>query len=218
MRRTCVFVQALIKEIGCRLKSNVYQYLFSGVIHYAIAKVLGPFIWGRGFCGWACWTAAILDWLPIKENRPIPQKYTYIRIPVFILSLLIPYLVLASGYDYMHHHVNPQFGKWHQFIWFLVGNGIYYLTAIPLAFIFHKRRAFCKIACPVSLVMKAQTKVAMIKRKPTGNACTACGLCNKHCPMDIDVMSYIQAGKPIRSSECILCHMCEHVCPVQAIT
>lgn len=48
--------------------------IFSRVlIHYAVAKVGGPLIWGRGFCGWACWTAAVLEWLPVKENRPVPR-------------------------------------------------------------------------------------------------------------------------------------------------
>ncbi len=28
------------------------------LIHFAVAKVIGPFIWGRGFCGWVCWIAA----------------------------------------------------------------------------------------------------------------------------------------------------------------
>ncbi|GHU22756.1 hypothetical protein FACS1894172_05180 [Spirochaetia bacterium] len=31
------------------------------LIHYAIAKIFGPLIWGRGYCGWACYTAALLE-------------------------------------------------------------------------------------------------------------------------------------------------------------
>jgi len=36
-----------------------FLYLFSGffagsVIHYLIAKILGPVIFNRGYCGWAC--------------------------------------------------------------------------------------------------------------------------------------------------------------------
>ena len=46
-----------------------WYYLFTGVfeaatIHYAVAKILGPLIFGRGWCGYACWTAMILDLLP----------------------------------------------------------------------------------------------------------------------------------------------------------
>ena len=52
-------------------------YLFSGVfeaatIHYAVAKIFGPLFFGRGWCGYACWTAMILDLLPY--NRPETQR------------------------------------------------------------------------------------------------------------------------------------------------
>jgi len=206
----------------------IYTGLFARVlIHYAIAKVFGPLIWGRGFCGWGCWTAAVLEWLPIKENNKIPKKYTYIRIPVFIISILIPFLFIRSGYDYVNKHIyRPSYGfddlpfqlhKFDQFVWFLVGNAIYYIVAIVLAFTFKKKRAFCKICCPVSLVMKAQTKIALLKTKPSGVKCIECGKCNKECPMDVNVMGYISAKKAILSSECISCGVCRRVCPVQAI-
>lgn len=48
-----------------------WYYLFMGVfeaatIHYAVAKIFGPFLFGRGWCGYACWTAMIIDLLPFK--------------------------------------------------------------------------------------------------------------------------------------------------------
>ena len=48
-----------------------WYYLFAGVfeaatIHYAVAKIFGPLIFGRGWCGYACWTAMVLDFLPYK--------------------------------------------------------------------------------------------------------------------------------------------------------
>jgi ferredoxin-type protein NapH len=221
-----VFMGLLQRE-NLQLEQCVF-YIASGIftrvlIHYSIAKVLGPLIWGRGFCGWACWTAAFLEWLPIKENKPVPKKYTFIRYPVFVVSILVPLLFIYAGYDYMHLHIAGDTGaaiqthKFHQLIWFLAGNGLYYATAIPLAFIFKKKRAFCRIACPVSLVMKIPAKAAAIRRRPTGKKCTECSACNKNCPMDIDVMSYIRQGKKIGSTECILCKECAYVCPVSAI-
>ena len=52
-----------------------WYYLFTGVfeaatIHYAVAKIFGPLIFGRGWCGYACWTAAVLDFLPYR----VPQN------------------------------------------------------------------------------------------------------------------------------------------------
>ena len=48
-----------------------WYYLFTGVfeaatIHYAVAKLFGPLLFGRGWCGYACWTAMVLDFLPYK--------------------------------------------------------------------------------------------------------------------------------------------------------
>lgn len=220
----------VIQRENLQLEESVFYvllFLSSGLfirvlIHYAVAKLCGPLIWGRGFCGWACWTAAILDWLPIKENRVIPQKYTRIRYLTFTLSILVPILFILGGYDWKYQHVNEsggiiQEGKQGALIWFLAGNALYYVVGIILAFSFKKKRAFCKIACPVSLVMKPQTRIALIQPKPTENKCISCNLCNKNCPMDVDIVNYISEGKKVRSSECILCGMCTHVCPEMAI-
>jgi polyferredoxin len=224
-----IFLGVMQRE-NLQIEETVFYTLFfisSGIFtrvlyHYAIAKIIGPFIWGRGFCGWACWTAAILEWLPIKENNPIPEKYTQIRYLVFVVSILIPIIFVLLGYDWLSNHIYEDgkmisMGKPGALIWFLVGNGSYYLAAILLAFKFKKKRAFCKIACPVSLVMKAQTTIAFVKKCPSGKECISCSVCNISCPMDVDVMSYISAGKKVNSSECILCGKCGNVCSQKAI-
>jgi polyferredoxin len=179
------------------------------LIHYAIAKILGPFIFGRGYCGWGCYTAALFEWLPINENNKVPRKYTYIRIPVLLMSLIIPFILIANGYDYMSRHIN--YPKTDQFIWFLIGNILYYAIGVLLAIIFKKKRAFCKILCPVSLVMKLQTRISLIKIRPSKSKCIECGKCNKICPMDVDVKNFIMNGQKILSSECILCGECRKI-------
>ncbi len=226
-----IFMGIMQKE-NLQLEETVFYallFIYTGyfirvLVHYSVAKIFGPFIWGRGFCGWACWTAAILEWLPIQENRKLPAYPGWIRYAVFVFSLAWPALFIWMGYDWVDMHINSKggntwfgFGKTGALIWFLVGNGLYYLVGIWLAFKYKKKRAFCKIVCPVSLVMKAQTTVALIQPKPSGNECTSCGSCNRHCPMDVDVMSYISQNKRIRSSECIQCGMCKNVCPRKAV-
>ena len=57
-----------------------WYYLFLGVfeaatIHYAVAKIFGPLLFGRGWCGYACWTAMVLDFLPYQQlQKPRKEK------------------------------------------------------------------------------------------------------------------------------------------------
>lgn len=188
-------------------------FIGKGVIHLLIAKVMGPLFWGRGFCGWACWTAAILEWLPIKKKKPTPVSLKRLRYVALLISLALPViLVFVLSYDVFHSYLYKR-----EMIWMFTGNAIYYAIGIPLAFVLRDKRAFCKIVCPVSLIMKVPARVSMITMKPSGKECNECQACNKICPMDIDVMSYIKQGKKVRDTECILCDECRLVCPTSAI-
>lgn len=188
-------------------------FFSKGVIHYAVAKVFGPLLWGRGFCGWACWTAAILEWLPITKGAPISPSLKNYRYLALILTILIPLaFIIIQSYDVRLHYINKA-----ELAWMLTGNALYYLIAIALAFHFHDQRAFCKIACPVSLVMKIPTSMSLTAKKPSGKQCIECGLCTKNCPMDVDVMAYIKASKRVNDTECILCQNCKQNCPTGAI-
>ena len=66
-------------------------YLFSGafqaaVIHYAVAKIFGPLLFGRGWCGYACWTAMVLDLLPYKRPQGPRRGKGPLRYVLFALS------------------------------------------------------------------------------------------------------------------------------------
>ena len=190
-------------------------FFSKGFIHYAVAKIFGPLIWRRGFCGYACWTAAVLDWLPIKnKNSNIPRSYRNMRFIMLFLSLMIPlYFVFVLSYNPWTDYINKQEMKL-----MFISNGLYYLIAIPLAFIMSDKRAFCKYACPVSLVMTPSSKIGLIKIKPNlQNNCNGCKACNNNCPMGVDVMYYMKSNKPISDTECILCNDCRIVCPTGKI-
>ncbi|MZP31461.1 4Fe-4S dicluster domain-containing protein [Heliobacterium undosum] len=188
-------------------------YFSKGVIHYAVAKVFGPLIWGRGFCGWACWTAAVLDWLPIAKKGVIPSKWKNLRYVSLFVSVLIPLtFVFFLNYDVRRDYLSHQ-----EPYWMFAGVALYYLLGLSVAYWFQDRRAFCKVLCPVALVMKPSASISLLARKPTGVKCIRCGRCNNACPMDVDIVGCMMEGKPVRDSECTLCNACVRACPVGAI-
>jgi len=189
----------------------LFTGIFSGaIIHYSIAKLFGPLIFGRGFCGWACWTAMVLDLLPYDRSQGwIPGPWRWLRYGHFLLSVgVVASLVFFAGYR--PHHWTP---LW----WLIAGNIFYYAAAIPMAIGLNDNRAFCKYLCPIPVLMKLGSRFALLKVKAVRERCDSCMACVKVCPMDINIPEYIKRGTRVLSTECILCQTCASACPTQAL-
>jgi len=182
------------------------------VIHYLIAKIFGPVLFGRLWCGWACWTVMVLDLLPFKRpSGRLPGRWGWLRYVHFGLSLtLVLLLVFVVGYR------NGATGQ-QAVIWFIVGNLAYYAIAIALAYALKDNRAFCKYLCPVSVPLKVTSRFSLLKIGGDPDRCNDCGACVRTCPMDIRIPQYIRDGRRVLSTECTLCQTCISVCPQDAL-
>jgi len=188
-----------------------WYYLFLGVfeaavIHYVVAKILGPFLFGRGWCGYACWTAMILDFLPYKVPQGPRRKAGFVRYIVFTASLLY------VGALFLWHV--PQIEEimfWN----FIVGNIVYYAVGIILAFALKDNRAFCKYVCPITAFLKPASYFALLRIKNDKEKCVSCGKCKKVCPMNVDMTE--NSRKRLNGTECILCFNCIDECPKKAL-
>ncbi|MGB8259145.1 MAG: 4Fe-4S dicluster domain-containing protein [Terracidiphilus sp.] len=186
--------------------------VFSGaIIHYSIAKLFGPLLFGRGFCGWACWTATILDLLPFTRSKGWPRgPWKWLRYLHFALSL-----ALVATLVYLFHY-RPQGTE--AVRWMLAGNLLYWTSGIALAFAMKDNRAFCKILCPVPVLMKIGSRFALLKISGASEECSGCQACVRVCPMDIRIPDYLKAGQRVLSTECILCQTCVSACPTGTLT
>ena len=186
-------------------------YLFSGVfeaatIHYAVAKIAGPLIFGRGWCGYACWTAMVLDLLPFKEPNATRKRVGWIRYITFGASL-----VFVAALFLLHVPELDNIMFWA----FIAGNVVYYGVGIILAIILKDNRAFCKYLCPVTVFLKPMSYFSMMRIKCDRDKCVSCGKCRRVCPMNVDMTD--NSRKRENGTECILCMKCRSSCPKQAL-
>ena len=188
-----------------------WYYLFTGVfeaatIHYAVAKIFGPLLFGRGWCGYACWTAMVLDFLPYKTPKQPRKRIGWIRYITFALSLIFVaalFLFRAGNLERI------------MFWAFLVGNALYYAVGIVLAFLLQDNRAFCKYICPITVFLKPMSYFALFRVVCDKSKCISCGKCKKACPMDVDMTDNSRKRK--NGTECILCMECAKACPKKAL-
>lgn len=188
-----------------------WYYLFAGVfeaatIHYAVAKIFGPLLFGRGWCGYACWTAMVLDFLPYPVPRQPAKRLGWIRYITFALSLaFVAALFLAHVADIERI----------MFWAFIIGNAIYYALGIALAFAFKDNRAFCKYICPVTVFLKPMSYYSLLRITCDHDKCVSCGVCKRACPMGVDMTDNARSRK--NGTECILCMECVKACPKKAL-
>ncbi len=188
-----------------------WYYLFTGVfeaatIHYAVAKIFGPLVFGRGWCGFACWTAMILDLLPYKIPQQPRKKWGWIRYITFALSFVFVSAVFLAQAKNMERIM---------FWAFLIGNGLYYIAGIILAFVLKDNRAFCKYICPITVFLKPMSYFSLLRIKCDKSKCISCGKCKKVCPMNVDMTD--NSRKRENGTECILCFACTKACPKDAL-
>lgn len=188
-----------------------WYYLFLGVfeaavIHYLVAKIIGSIIFGRGWCGYACWTGMILDLLPYKVPKEKRKKLGFIRYITFLLSFVFVAILFIFKFDNLSNIM---------FWAFIIGNVIYYITGISLAFIFKDNRAFCKYICPITIFLKPASYFALIRVKRDKDKCINCKKCIKSCPMNVDMLDNSRKRK--NATECILCNNCVRNCPKKAL-
>lgn len=189
--------------------------IFAGAtLHYFIAKIAGTAVFNRGWCGWACWTAMVLDLLPwTRPKKAVHRQWARLRYVHFFAVLAGIALVIAVTGVGGQASRNGAAGLY----WFLAGNLCYYAAGFLLAFFLKDNRAFCKYACPIPVFQKAGAAFALMRMEIDGRACTGCGRCESHCPMQVKLLDYKNRGQRVLSTECILCQTCAGACPKDAI-
>lgn len=188
-----------------------WYYLFSGVfqaavIHYAVAKIFGPLLFGRGWCGYACWTAMVLDFLPYRRPHGPRRGRGPLRFVLFVLSFVLVGALFLLGIE----------DKERVMAWlFLAGNAMYFTAGILLAFLWKDNRAFCKYLCPITVFLKPMSYFSLSRIRVNEDACTGCGVCHSVCPMEVDMTD--NARSRVNGTECILCMECVRACPHGAL-
>ena len=214
----------LLIYVGIIRKENLqiegfWYYLFSGVfagatLHYFIAKIFGPFIFNRGWCGWACWTAMILDLFPWKRpEKEINSKWTKVRYIYFLLILILTIVV----YFFMGIQKDVYEKGSIELYWLLIGNIVYYIIGFFLALTLKDNRAFCKYVCPIPVFQKVGAKYSLLKIEINNDKCIECRKCELNCPMQIKLLDYKNKKQRLLSTECIFCNTCTSVCQENAI-
>lgn len=168
---------------------------------------------GVFFCGWVCPFGAIQDWLNKLGKKlrlpqyQVPVKYQQylqlIRYFIYVLGTLgISYAVVNARSSFNHKLFTNTL---------TLGAGIF-LVLFLIASLFIKR-PFCNYFCAKGAGYGILSILRILGIKRDNDKCVHCKLCDRNCPMNIQ----IESTDFVRHPNCINCLTCVSVCPKKCI-
>ncbi len=202
---------------------SFYTYLSTGEfvkkIHPSNLIVLGGLLLllvltGASFCGWICPFGTVQE-LISKLGKTLKIKKVklpkYIDTPLLFLKYGILIFVIVKTTQtglLMFSNIDPYYALFNLWSDDLSKTALIIL-GIVLLLSFFIERPWCRYACPLGAFQGLFNWLSIIKIKRKSDTCISCTLCNRNCPMGIDVMGKDAVNDPL----CNRCLNCIDSCP-----
>ena len=229
IRKTLLLISFLLLPLTFFLLSPFLPFqaaaeaVLGGAILIYLSLFLLSFTLGRTFCGWLCPMSGLQDVCSNIRKKPLNPNKGWIKflfwIP-WIIGLIVMF-VLAKRPPVLNFFFEMPLKisidePWKFIIYYAV------LVIIVLMAFIIGNRSFCRHLCWVAPFMISGKKLGKLLHIPhlhlktEAEACVHCELCNKACPMNLDVHAMCQDGF-ILHDECILCGSCVDACSAECI-
>ncbi len=230
LRRTLILVSFLMFPI---IMNYFSPYLIiDGALH---GIIVGSFIvfallflvslfFGRAFCGWACPGAGLQEsCFFINDKKVKGGRFNWIKYFIWVPWLTIIAIIAISIGGF--HSINPFYMMEKGISVSEPGNYIMYYFVVGLFLVSSLtagKRSFCHYICWMAPFMIIGTKIknafklSSLHLEAITDNCKECKICDKNCPMSLDVSKMVKSGS-MDNSECILCGACVDGCSQKAI-
>jgi polyferredoxin len=198
--------------------------IMTGSFVVFILLLLSSMFFGRLFCGYLCPAGGIQECaMMVNEEAPKQGWRNYVKYITWffwILGIVISFILskkdITCDFFFLTDHGISVANIYNYIVYY----GVVFLLFIP-AVLFGKR-VVCHYLCWMAPFMVLGSKISRILHLPQlhlkaeKEKCISCKICNRNCPMSLDVESFVQKEKPC-SSECILCGACVDSCPKKVL-
>ncbi|WP_340818815.1 4Fe-4S binding protein [Methanolobus sp. WCC4] len=183
-------------------QSTIYVILLS----VPLALLFGPV-----YCGWICPRGLFQDIfarlgrrvLGKRYNAAVPRKFhPWLMYSRYALMLFVLVTLILSELDLLPESTG-----------ILILEGLVAIMIVSILLSFFVDRAACKYFCKEGAAAGLLNLVSRKKIRRDASLCNSCGICDRVCPMWIDVSKrYI-----VTDHSCVCCFKCVQACPLDAL-
>jgi len=208
------------------IMNALYLHILNGSFIVFSCMFVFALFFGRFFCGYLCPMGGMQECIAEINNKPAKAGWrNYIKFGIWIIWLgLLAFFYFAGEGDLK---IDFFFMTDHGISIAEIGNYVIYYGVIVLIFLptlIHGRRASCHYICWMAPFMIVGSKlgkalhIPQLHVKAEKEKCISCGICNKNCPMGLDVKKMVNEKGTTYNAECINCGKCIDNCPKKVLS
>ena len=196
--------------------------IFAGTLTLFIITLIVTLLFRRSFCGLICPFGAIQEFFAKVGQKifkrkwvmpaPIDKPLRYFKYVVLVVTIVYAWRTAGlwmAPYDPWSAYAHLPEGL--ESVWGESAVGLIILGVTVIGSLIYDR-FFCKYLCPMGALYGIVGKISPFKVVRNEEVCIDCGICNKSCPMNIDV----QHSLKVTTAECMNCQTCVTSCPKPA--
>lgn len=193
--------------------------IFAGTMTLFVITLVVAILFRRSFCGLICPYGAIQEFFAkigqkiFKRRLVMPstidKPLRYLKYVVLVVTVVYAWKTAGlwmAPYDPWAAYAHLPEGL--ESVWSESAVGLIILVVTVLGSMIYDR-FFCKYLCPMGALYGIVGKLSPFKVVRDESVCIDCGICNKGCPMNIDV----QHSLKVTTAECMNCQTCVTNCP-----
>lgn len=201
---------------------NFISKIHPSNIVLGVAVLVSVFFAGNAFCGWICPFGAVQDALSwVRRKLHLPTVTVSRRLErvlrwgrFVVLAAVIWGSVATAQLVFAEYDPYVTLFSLHwlfEFSWEALWVALL-ITVVTLGISLFVERAWCTYACPFGAVFTVLGHLSFLRIRRNADRCTDCTICDRACPMGIQVME-TPHQKGI-STDCVGCLDCVAECPV----
>lgn len=193
--------------------------IFAGTLTLFVITLIVALVFRRSFCGLICPFGAIQEFFAKLGQKIFKRKLimpSAIDKPLRYLKYVVLVVTVAYAWRTAGLWMAP-YDPWSAYahlpeglesVWAESAIGLIILVITVLGSLLYDR-FFCKYLCPMGALYGIVGQLSPFKVVRNEKVCIDCGICNKSCPMNID----IQHSLKVTTAECLNCQTCVVSCP-----
>ncbi len=183
--------------------------IYWGSIIYLPGLIIITYFFGKVWCGWICQLGAIQELIHLPSGIKILQSQKSQKIMrytrIALLIILVSQLIITKTAIYEHY--DPFKAIYNLIAANTITLILLILVLVSSVFIF---RPFCKVACPIGLILGWVSKIPGASVIGNNDSCTSCANCHNACK--IRAITRDEKISVLDNQECIACGDCLNSC------